>query len=147
MIRRRPESNKMSCFSVSFEVANNDDMAAARRGALEPSEVLRMTISGLVDPGASRLVLPKHVVKQLGLQASEYVKVRYADGRTPKRPVVQGDYVELLGRSSIFRATIEPKRDTALIMAIVLEALIFLIDGDRQRLVPRDPKFILTSEE
>jgi len=92
-------------------------------------------------------VLPKGVVDQLGLPVSEYVKVKYADGRTGKRGVVQGVYVELQGRNSIFKATVEPKRDTALIGAIVLEDLDFLVDCEHQRLVPRDPKYIISEIE
>ncbi|MBI1917035.1 MAG: aspartyl protease family protein [Planctomycetes bacterium] len=147
MIRSRQENKKMSRFSVDFEVANNDDMAAVRRGDLEPSKVRRLTIAGIVDSGAARLVLPKRVVEQLGLPVTEYVKVKYADGRTAKRPVVQGVHVELQGRRSIFKATVEPKRDTALIGAIVLEDLDFLVDCEKQQLVPRDPKFIVSEIE
>ncbi len=147
MARKGHESKKMSRFSVDFEVANNDDMAAARRGDLAPDKVRRATIAGVVDSGASRLVLPKSVVDQLGLPISEYVKVKYADGRKAKRPVVQGVHVELQGRSSIFKATIEPNRDTALIGAIVLEDLDFLVDCERNKLVPRDRKFIVSEIE
>jgi hypothetical protein len=63
------------------------------------------------------------------------------------RPVVQGVHVALQGRDSIFKAMVEPKRDTALIGAIVLEDLDFLIDCEQERLVPRDPKFILSEAE
>jgi hypothetical protein len=59
MITRPRETKPMSRFYVTFEVANNDDLAAARRGDLEPHKVRRVTLSGLVDSGATRLVLPK----------------------------------------------------------------------------------------
>jgi predicted aspartyl protease len=147
MIRRQQENNSMGRFSVHFEVANNDDLAAVRRGDLEASKVRRCTIAGVVDSGASRLVLPKAVVEKLGLPFTDHVKVKYGDGRTGKRPVVEGVYVELQGRHSIFKATVEPKRDTALIGAIVLEDLDFLVDCEKQRLVPRDPKFIVSEIE
>jgi predicted aspartyl protease len=147
MIRRSPPSKKMSRFSVNLDVANYGDMVLAQRGDLDPSKVRRLTIAGIVDAGASRLVLPRRVVEQLGLRSSEYVKVKYADGRTGKRPVVQGVRLELQGRSSIFKATVEPKRDTALVGAIVLEDLDFLVDCEKQRLVPRDPKFIVSEIE
>ena len=51
----------------------------------------------------------------------------------------EGVYVELLGRHNTFNALIEPKHDTALIGAIVLEALDLLVDSRRARLIPRDP--------
>ena len=137
----------MSRFFVAFEVANNDDLAAVRRGDLEPAKVRRVTLSGLVHSGASRLVLPKAVVEQLGLPITEHVKVTYADRRSAMRPVVQGVHVALQGRDSIFKAMVEPKRDTALIGAIVLEDLDFLVDCEKKLLVPRDPKFILSEAE
>ena len=147
MILRDGETKPMSRFYVTFTVANNDDLAAARRGDLEPAEVRRLTLRGQVDSGASRLVLPKSVVKQLGLPITEYVKMKHADRRVAKRPVVEGVYVELQGRHSVFKATVEAKRDTALIGALVLEDLDFLVDCARERLVPRDPKFIISEEE
>jgi hypothetical protein len=72
-------------FSVEFEVANNDDLALARRGLLPKKQVRRQTISGVVDPGAVTLVLPQAVVKQLGLPLGDRIKVRYADGRRARR--------------------------------------------------------------
>jgi hypothetical protein len=51
----------------------------------------------------------------------------------------QATHVELLGRNGVFNAIVEPKGDTALIGAMVLEGLDFLVDCQKQRLVPRDP--------
>jgi predicted aspartyl protease len=132
-------ANRVGRFSVEFEVANYDDMVRARDGALAPNQVRRQTISGLVDPGASKLVLPEAVVKQLGLPLAGSIKVTYADGRQAQRRETKGVYVELLGRNDTFSAIVETKRKTALIGAIVLEDLDLLVDCSRQRLVPRDP--------
>src|SRR5260370_32483943 len=98
-----------------------------------------MTIAGVVDPGAAMLVLPQAVVKELGLPVGGKIKVRYADGRRAQRREAKGVHVELLGRDAVFDALIEPKRDTGLIGAIVLEALDLLVDSRRSRLIPRDP--------
>jgi predicted aspartyl protease len=127
-------------FGVEFEVANNDDLALMRRGLLPADQVRRETIHGLVDSGATRLVLPEAVVKRLGLPLiSTAVNVRYADGRRAKRRAVKGVFVRLLGRDSTFTAICEPKRETALIGAIVLEDLDLLVDCVTQQVVPRDP--------
>jgi predicted aspartyl protease len=131
--------NHVGRFNVDFEVANNDDLALVRRGLLPADQVRRRTISGVVDPGAAMLVLPKAVVKELGLPLGNKLKVRYADGRRAQRREAEGAYVELLGRHGTFSALIEPKRETALIGAIVLEALDLLVDSRRARLIPRDP--------
>jgi predicted aspartyl protease len=132
-------------FSVEFEVANNDDLALARRGLLPPEQVRRETIRGVVDSGATRLVLPAAVVKRLGLRPGGKFKVRYADGRRAQRQGAEGVYVELLGRHGTFSAVVEPKRETALIGAIVLEDLDLVVDCTAQRLEPRDPRGV-TSE-
>ena len=136
---RSKGANGVGRFSVEFEVANNDDLALVRRGLLPAGQVRRQTISGVVDPGAAMLVLPQAVVKQLGLPLGDKIKVRYADGRRAQRREAKGVYVELLGRNTTFDALVEPKRDTALIGAIVLEALDLLVDSRRARLVPRHP--------
>jgi predicted aspartyl protease len=127
-------------FSVEFEVANNDDLALARRGMLLPDQVRREKIQGIVDSGAAKLVLPKAVVERLGLTLGNKIQVRYADGRKARRDGAEGVYVELLGRHGTFTAICEPKRETALIGAIVLEDLDLLVDCTTQQVIPRDPR-------
>jgi len=137
----------VSRFSIQVEVANDEDLVKAKIGLLAPEKVRRMTISGVVDSGASRLVLPLAVANQLGLKSSGKVKVRYADGRTAKRDQVERVFLETTGRHGTFKAIVEPRRRTALVGAIVLEDLDFLIDCERQRLVPRDPRFVVSEIE
>jgi hypothetical protein len=78
-------------------------------------------------------------VKRLGLSLGGPIKVRYADGRRAKRVGAEGVYVQLLGRHGTFTAIVEPKREDALIGAIVLEDLDLLVDPTGQCLIPRDP--------
>jgi hypothetical protein len=72
---------------------------------------------------------------------------RFADGRRARRQQVEGAYVTLQGRSGDFKAIVEKNRDTALIGAIVLEDLDFLVDCNIQKLVPRDPDFVVSEIE
>jgi predicted aspartyl protease len=130
-------------FSVEFEVANHVDVINAQQGLLAAERVRRLTISGIVDSGATRLVLPEKVVKQLGLPSKGKVKVTDANKESATRAVVSEVDMELLGRSGVFTAIVEPKRRTALIGAIVLDELDFLVDSTSQRLVPRDPRFVV----
>jgi hypothetical protein len=78
-------------------------------------------------------------VKRLGIAPGNQIKVRYADGRQARRRLVKGVYLQLLGREGTFTAVIEPKRETALVGAIVLEDLDLLVDCTSQRVIPRDP--------
>jgi predicted aspartyl protease len=143
----RTKVKKMGRFAVEFEVANNIDLALAGQGHLSPQKVRRARISGTVDPGATRLVLPASVVEQLGVPKRGRTKTRYADGRESTKEVVDEVRVTLLGRDRVFDAIVEPKRQTALIGAIVLETLDFLVDSTSQKLVPRDPKQIVSELE
>jgi predicted aspartyl protease len=133
--------------SIEFQVANNRNIMKAEEKLLPKDKVRRLTIPGLVDSDAARLVLPKPVVKQLGLPSTGEVKVRYADGRTRTRDTVQDVQVEIQGRRGTFTAIVEPSRSDALIGVIILEDLDFLIDCLHERLVPRDPRYIISEIE
>src|SRR5262245_36803816 len=113
----------MGRVSVEFELANYEDMIRARSGVLAPEKVRRATIVGVADTGATRLVLPEHVAKQLGFPADGTINLRYADQRTAKRPKVRDVWLKLVNREGTFNAVVEKKRKDALIGAIVLEDL------------------------
>jgi predicted aspartyl protease len=151
MVRHATKAKKqepaMGRFSVEVEFTNADDLALVRSGHLPPEKVRRVKMRGVVDPGATRLVLPKSVVKMLGLPTSGTINVRYADGRMAVRDLVDNVHLTLLGRSSVFKASVEPRCESALIGAIVLEDLDFLVDSTLQQLRPRDPKMIVSEAE
>jgi clan AA aspartic protease len=134
-------------FYVDFEVANYRDVMRAEEGLIKPTKVRRQKLRGLVDTGANRLILPSSVVKKLGLPVSKQVRVVYADRRTAIRDAVADVHIELLGRSGVFSAIVEPKRRDALIGAIVLEELDFIVDPTGERLMPRDPRFVISEAE
>ena len=137
----------MGRFSVELEVTNNEDAVRARAGDIPASAVRRGRLCGVVDTGANRLVLPSTVVAQLGLPEGGLVAVKFTDGRRGTRKVAGNVLVEILGRSSVFTAVVEPGRTDALIGAIVLEELDLIPDPGRLALVPRDPKSIFAEIE
>jgi predicted aspartyl protease len=140
--------HKMGRITVEVEISNNRDVANALSGHLDAAKVRRTTIRGIVDSGATRLVLPLAVVKELGLPVHKTkIRVRYANGRTSLRTEVGEVVLRLQGREGVYRAVVEPKRDTALIGAIVLEDMDFLVDCAKLRLVPRDPHHIVSEIE
>jgi predicted aspartyl protease len=139
---------QMGRFKVEVEVISNEDLVAVHLGHLSPDKVRRKTIQGVVDSGATRLVLPQSVVTELGLPIKKSkARVRYADGRKGLRSEADQVRISLMGRESTFTAVVEPKRDTALIGAFVLEELDFLIDCTKMCLVPRDPDHIVSEIE
>jgi predicted aspartyl protease len=137
----------MGRFSVEVDLANTKDVLRADDGRISPDQIRRARVRGVVDSGATRLVISQKIADQLGLEVVGSSKVRYADGRTADRSIVQGIQLSYGGRESIFSAVIEPDRESALIGAIVLEELDFVVDCTAGRLVPRDPKQIVSEAE
>jgi len=137
----------MGRFSVEVELKNNDDVSRAKDGRIQPEQVRHMRLRGVVDSGATRMVIPESAAKALGLEISGTVQVRYADGRSADRAMARGLHLSYGGRESVFNAIVEPGRESALIGAIVLEDLDFVVDCIAQRLVPRDPKQIVSEAE
>jgi predicted aspartyl protease len=136
----KTKGDDMSRFSVEFEIANNEDLVEVRRGHLDPGKVRRKIIRGVVDSGASDLVLPGPIAKELGFPVkAKKIKVKYADGRRGQRAEVDEIRLFLLGRDALFSAIVGPARESALIGAIVLEQLDLLVDCKKGRLLPRDP--------
>jgi predicted aspartyl protease len=138
---------KIGRFSVEVELANDADLVQLALGQLREDEVRRVKIRGVVDTGATRMVIPEKVARHLGLQKSGSVSVRYADGHRGERDIVQRVHLTYGGRESVFNAIVEPGRESALIGGIVLEDLDFLVDCVRQQLVPRDPNQIISEAE
>jgi len=138
---------KMGRFSVEVELANYEDLFRAKLGLISPEQVRRERLRGVVDSGATRLIIPAVVAQRLGFELSGTSKVRYADGRTAERSIVKDVHLSYGGRDSVFHAIVEPDRESALIGAIVLEELDFLVDCVGQQLVPRDPKQIVSEAE
>ena len=137
----------MGRFSVEVELANYRDMMRAEDGVIRAEQVRRVRIRGMVDSGAARLVIPASVAQQLGLENTGSTSVRYADGHTAQRSIVGNVHLAYGGRKSVFNAIVEPDRDSALIGAIVMEDLDLVVDCTGQRLVPRDPKQIISEIE
>lgn len=140
-------ATEMGRVTVEVPLANYRDIILAEDGKLSSGEIRRASVSGIVDSGAARLVLPPNVVEDLGLPQDGETGVRYADQRTARRPIVRNVWLELCGRGSVFSAIVEPDRKDALIGAIVLEELDLIIDCTRNEVRPRDPDRIISEIE
>ena len=56
----------MGRFAVELKWANSADAVLVHRGLLSPGQVRQTEIQGVVDTGVIRLVIPEHVVTELG---------------------------------------------------------------------------------
>ena len=137
----------MGRVTVQVELRNYRDSVLAENGQLAPEKVRKKVVSGVVDTGAAQLVVPGIVANELGLEKIGEASVRFADNHRQNRAVVKDVGLLLMGREATFNAIVDPNRDDALIGAIVLEALDFVVDCAGQKLVPRDPDRIFAEIE
>ncbi|OWK42294.1 hypothetical protein [Fimbriiglobus ruber] len=132
---------------VDFELSNYNDIVLVEQGFLTPDKIRKVTMKGVIDTGAARLVLPGKVHELLGLPVTGHSVVRYADHRREQRDTVSNAFVRLEGRGGMFNAIIEPSRSDALLGAIVMEDLDLVVDCSGQKVHPRDPDTIITEVE
>jgi predicted aspartyl protease len=87
-----------------------------------------LEVDSKIDSGATLLVLPGKVVKELELPVLRRQNVKYANEDVQERDVVWGVEVTLCGRTGVFEAIVEPKKNYALIGAVVMETLDLIVE-------------------
>ncbi len=137
----------MGRVAAEIELANNVDRMMAELGMLAPDKVRRIKLTGIIDTGTTRMVLPTSAVSQLGLVPTETTTVKYADQRRVERPLVYNVWLTLQGRSGHFSAIVEPDRTDALAGAIPMEEMDFLVNCSNNRVIPRDPSTTISEVE
>lgn len=134
-------------FFVEVELANNGDMVRAEVGQLRRQQVRRAKVKCAVGPRTMRLIIPAFIAEQLGVENAGKAIVHYANDRINERPLVKGVHLTYGGRESVFTAIVDPNAESVVMGGIVLEDLDFQVDSVGQKLVPRDPKQIVSEAE
>lgn len=140
MAVKAAKRGRMGQVKVRLVLSNFEDEGMARRGLIKRDAIRRAEVDALVDTGATRLVLPGTIARQLGLRVLGRVSVRYADDRTAARDRVGIVVVKLMGRTAEVDAVVEPRKAYALLGQVPLEMLDFHVDPLGQRLIP-NPDF------
>jgi clan AA aspartic protease len=119
---------------VIARLTNAVDEELSRTGKLPAAQVRRYEAEAMVDTGAVRLVLPVHVMQQLGLSVRGQRVAESADGRQEAVAITGPVVVEILGRDTLEEALV--LGDEVLIGQTVLEKLDLHADCLNRRLVP-----------
>ncbi|MGH2609318.1 MAG: retroviral-like aspartic protease family protein [Tepidiformaceae bacterium] len=122
--------------SVRVQLENWTDRDNVLRGLAREEDVRRTELDIVVDTGATQLVLPEEVVRELGLTPMGTTRVSYADDRTEERPVAGIVTVLVEGRQAPVPCVVGHPGTEPLLGQIVLEMTDLLVDCARQRLVP-----------
>jgi clan AA aspartic protease len=113
---------------AKIKLINALDSGNTRSGNLRPEQVRTLELEGLVDTGATLLVIPEEVAAFLGLPEVGKRPIRLADGRVRNFPVVGELRIEILGRDMSTDAVVMPIGTTILIGQVVLETLDLVVD-------------------
>jgi clan AA aspartic protease len=113
---------------AKIKLTNSLDAGIARTGALSHDQVRTLEMEGLVDTGATLLVIPEEAAAFLGLPVVGQRPIRLADGRVRSFPVVGELRIEILGRDMATDAVVMPIGTTILIGQVVLETLDLVVN-------------------
>jgi clan AA aspartic protease len=120
---------------AELELANYDDLAAARAGRLRSEEVRRMKAKFLADSGAVMLAINEDIANQLGLPKVEERMAEMADGSTINLNVVGPMEVRFGNRRTFVTAMVLPKDSEPLLGAIPMEDMDLVIEPKTQRII------------
>ena len=93
-----------------------------------------VTISALVNTGATYTAVPGNLLNQLGIQPRSTRLLRQADGQTVHRPLGQAR-MRLEGEEVDIPVIFLPENTSPLLGATALEIFGLIVDPDRQRLL------------
>jgi len=118
-----------------IKVYNLGDILKVDENLIPKDEIRSIELDALVDTGATFVCLPRKEIEKLGLRYHNTTKIRTANGQATRRIFI-GAEVELKGRS-IEMPIMENNEDTPpLIGYLLLEALDYVIDPQKQQLIP-----------
>lgn len=118
---------------VKVILTNAVDEALVRRGLLTADRIRHYEADALVDSGAVRSVLPRHIVQQLGLAIVRTTRVTYANDGSEDVDITEVVGIDINGRRTTEETLILGSE--VLIGQTVLESLDLLIDCTNHRVV------------
>ncbi len=104
------------------------------KNLFEPEKTVEL--EAVIDTGATMLVLPENIVKELGLKKMREVVVRYANNKTEIKSVYGVVTVEICGRAGEFDVLAEPPDSQPLLGQIILEQLDLIVDPVARKVIP-----------
>lgn len=134
--KSKVEVIEMGRVTAQLKLENAIDVWLAEQGQLPPDQIRTVEVDGLVDTGATMLVIPKKIADELGVPEQRRTTVRYGDERRARRRVVGPIRVTVCNRFSNFDAIVEERAKEPLIGQVVLEVLDLVVNPQERTLMP-----------
>ena len=126
---------------AEIELTNSEDLGSVARGYISEDQVRRLTVSALVDSGATMLSIPQSVYDRLGLRTVGEGDAELADGSIVQFDVSSPIEVRFQNRRTTVEALVVSQETDVLLGVIPMEGMDVLIDPRQQRLYtnPKSP--------
>ncbi|MSR57218.1 MAG: retroviral-like aspartic protease [Planctomycetaceae bacterium] len=129
------ENETMDRVTTEALVENLKDLWDAQRGMIPLGNIRRLEVTNaLVDTGATTLVLPTRLIRQLGLNKTRDKTVISANG-SGVIGIYEAVRLTIQGRDCVVEVMEVPDEIPALIGQIPLEMLDFVVDPQGRRLI------------
>jgi clan AA aspartic protease len=129
------ETATMGKVLVAATIENLDDVFAASRGTITADQVRRVDVTdALIDTGATGLLMPRHLIGQLGLDPIRSRNAKTINGTTALQ-VYRAVRLTVQGRDCVLDVSEVPDDCLVLIGQIALESMDWVVDPKNQRLI------------
>ncbi|GMO11772.1 MAG: hypothetical protein Ta2A_20890 [Treponemataceae bacterium] len=125
----------MGMVYTEITLKNAVDVGEAQRGVIKEDAIRQVTVTALVDTGASDLVIDEATRAQLGLSIEKRSMVTLADGSQEEYQVTEPVKIHWKDRDAVSYALVLPHADEVLLGALPLEAMDLMIHPKLQGLV------------
>ena len=121
--------------SAEITLKNGADLILAGKGHISEQNIRSVTVTAVVDTGATTLVISENLRKKLGLAVIEARTVTLAGGSKASCDVTEPVQICWKNRTSSVRAWVMPDEDEVLLGVIPLEEMDLIVDPGNRSLV------------
>jgi len=107
---------------------NGADIILAQKGHISEQNIRSVTVTALVDTGATTLVISENLCKELGLVVKDSRSVTLAGGSKASCGVAEPVQICWKDRTSLIRPWVMPNEDEILLGVIPLEEMDLIVD-------------------
>ena len=125
----------MGTVYAEITVKNAIDVGIAESGQIRTEDIRAVTVTAIVDTGASTLVINEELCQTLGLRIKEERNAQMADGRWVACRFTEGVEVHWKDRQWTCTAMLIPGANSILLGAIPLEGMDLMVNPNSRELV------------
>jgi len=120
---------------TEITIKNGGDLVRARDGHISEQSIRSVTVTALVDTGATTLVMGEKLRKQLGLAIVDTKTATLAGGSKSYCHITEPVQIYWKERSSSVQAWVLPSEEDILLGVIPLEEMDLIVDPKNRKLV------------